>query len=788
MKTLKKSLALVLAVVMVVGVLAVSASAATFTDSDKIENTEAVEVLSAIKVIDGLTDGSFAPDATLTRDQGAAFVVRMMLTRDVANTLGGSGTVFTDVKSNMWSVGVVEYAAQQGIINGIGDGRFVPGGELTVVQYAKMLLGAIGIEGEYSGANWYNNVVVAATKAKLTSGLTGVNFNAAVTREEAAQMTFNALTYSETGSVTDRIYGVIGYEKVEIDGTSAVVPTYGWIDVTSSGTDSVAYGTYKLTKGESAADSVDAFGRPATTWYQDGKKIATFANATPVLTYTTGVTNGKIYKDLGLNAQVASVARVKDGVSQTAVALAANGKVAIGGNGTLTEVYKVGNGYKIIEIVSHFSTVQSVRTVTAPETGVVTTTLTVVGGAATSDTELFKGIERKDPVVYTVATVDGEKIIQSINVANTVSGTLTKAVNEKEYTIGGTVYQVSQGSALTNAAIVGGSNANMGKTVNYYVDNYGYLIASVDTTAANTVGTYIKVLASDATSSGSYLQGTGKVGKVYGILSNGSYGEYTVNYAQSTVGGLTEADGRLKTGIYEYTVNTNGQLVIEGAATTVDTGAATVPGTSTPVVAGKVVNSNTMFIFATQNGENDLTIKTIDVKQGAANAGVIPAGATVVYEGNLAVVVFVGGTYSEAAVAADLVYVKSDATVNTTTTVEAGANGGYVSVTVYSVTGYTADGQEITVTSRNEIATGKVYSYNDDNTIASEVTPVTGTLTVYGTTIQIGAGYYTYDAENVAFVCENDAALADGQTVVAVTNAAGTTVTHMWVVTDAPEE
>ena len=58
---MKKFLSLVLALVMTMSLVTVSAGAKDFTDSSKINYAEAVDVMSAVKVIDGYADGAFNP-------------------------------------------------------------------------------------------------------------------------------------------------------------------------------------------------------------------------------------------------------------------------------------------------------------------------------------------------------------------------------------------------------------------------------------------------------------------------------------------------------------------------------------------------------------------------------------------------------------------------------------------------------------------------------------------------------------------------------------------------------
>ena len=56
---MKKFLSLVLALVMTMSLVTISAGAKDFSDADAINYDEAVEVLTAIGVVDGYTDGTF---------------------------------------------------------------------------------------------------------------------------------------------------------------------------------------------------------------------------------------------------------------------------------------------------------------------------------------------------------------------------------------------------------------------------------------------------------------------------------------------------------------------------------------------------------------------------------------------------------------------------------------------------------------------------------------------------------------------------------------------------------
>ena len=181
------------------------------------------------------------------------------------------------------------------------------------------------------------------------------------------------------------------------------------------------------------------------------------------------------------------------------------------------------------------------------------------------------------------------------------------------------------------------------------------------------------------------------------------------------------------------------------------------------------------------------------MKTGNTNSGYIAASADdalvqVVSDKGVAVAVFVGGSYVDPSVTADIAYVDAS-TVKATTEVEI-VEGKTTTTTVYTYTAYTADGEEITVTSKTPVGKDDaLYYYNTDNTLGKAVTgTVSGTVTVYGSTLQIGEKFYSFDAEKVAFVNETeDTVLANGQTVLAAVSSTTGALTHIFVTVDAPE-
>lgn len=196
---MKKLLALVLALVMTLGLATVGANAATtaYKDADKINYKEAVDVMSAVGILAGDETG-FRPTDNLKRSEGAKIIAYMLLGNKNADSLSGSGAKFSDVPANHWAAGYIEYLAAQGVIGGVGDGKFNPDGTLTTVQFAKMLLVALGYDAEIEklgGPDWAINTQKLAnqTDVKLFKGNNNVSANSNITREEAALYAFNTL-------------------------------------------------------------------------------------------------------------------------------------------------------------------------------------------------------------------------------------------------------------------------------------------------------------------------------------------------------------------------------------------------------------------------------------------------------------------------------------------------------------------------------------------------------------------------------------------------------------------
>ena len=213
MRNLKRALSLALAAIMLIGMMVVSASAASYndlTDKDQIVNKDAVSMLVTLGVIEGKPDGSYAPTEGVDRAQMAK-MISVIMNQGVDNgaLYENSPSGLTDISSH-WAKGHINYCYTTGIIAGRGTGTFDPSATVTALEAAKMLLVAVGydpaIEG-FEGADWAINVSVRADEQGIFEGFTK-DLSAPLNRDDAALLIYNALDVEMIQSYTTNNYPI----------------------------------------------------------------------------------------------------------------------------------------------------------------------------------------------------------------------------------------------------------------------------------------------------------------------------------------------------------------------------------------------------------------------------------------------------------------------------------------------------------------------------------------------------------------------------------------------------
>lgn len=409
MKNLKKVLALVLAVVMIMGVVTV-ASAKTYKDADAeaFKNyADAIDALSSLKILDGFEDETFKADGTLTRAQAAKIVAIVhnaatngRIQSDIADLYSNAQNPFVDCNTS-WALPYINYCRITGLADGMTATTYAPKREVTGVQFLKLMLTTLNFDTAkegYTGTGWDINVLNRANEIGLTAGLEdGWKAIAPIKRGEAAQVLYNALT----------AYLVEYGQKVK----NTVVNTTGAGKLYYTGSfisnEQVAKSGYTLgaKMGITIERATDKFRRPGYAWSYGS--WSAFYMDKPLNSYTTAVTACTILKnDIGIGETSmtpvalngyykadttgdtkASVLKVDgktvantalnyfavDGFKFTDVTLVHDRNKAcqniggtkwtnaqFGGQGDLTQVFKTEDGYVITVIHTFLAEVKSV--------------------------------------------------------------------------------------------------------------------------------------------------------------------------------------------------------------------------------------------------------------------------------------------------------------------------------------------------------------------------------------------------------------------------------------------
>ena len=178
---------------------------AAFTDSADIKATEAVNMLSALGVIDGYSDGSFKPDSTVTRAEMAKMIfVVWNGGKSDAKAYQTMDSAFADTKDH-WARGYINFCASNGIIAGKSATKFDPDTTVTGQEAAKMLLTVIGYDqtkAGLTGLNWKQNTMSYAGMCGLFDDVDASVENA-LPRQYAAQMIYNTLDTNRVKWSTD---------------------------------------------------------------------------------------------------------------------------------------------------------------------------------------------------------------------------------------------------------------------------------------------------------------------------------------------------------------------------------------------------------------------------------------------------------------------------------------------------------------------------------------------------------------------------------------------------------
>ena len=469
MRNLKRALSLALTSAMLLGMMVVGTSAASFKDVDSKDNVEAIEVLKMVGAMKGDDKGNFNPDQVVTRNEMAAVVSKML---GFEEGVKGASMPFVDFNyANNWAKPFVAAIYAKGITAGTGATTFGGADQLTVAQCAMWMLKALGYF-QHSGDIAENTTwdLAVATQADEIGLLEGINagLNEAMTRNQVAQLVLNALKANVV-----EFTGRLGTEITTSDGTKIMVGYESKYDAKDDVADwntiknddfmqlgeKLYKGDLKMAKEEKSGDAMvairDDFGRPAVKWTMKGVDDPIYGVETADKIYTKNMTHEDLYKDLGLKDDSVVNATVDGGDTRSTTI---NKKGTDGAknlavvNGQMVEAFKDGKNVDLVIINTYIGEVTKVQRAKddtkryieiTPKTNAEVKAVEVptLADKGKFETEDFAD---EDIVLF---TVKGDKV-DTVKLAEKQTGKVTKVVEDgadSVYYIDGKAFELAYG-------------------------------------------------------------------------------------------------------------------------------------------------------------------------------------------------------------------------------------------------------------------------------------------------------------------------------------------------------
>ncbi|MCM1441499.1 MAG: S-layer homology domain-containing protein [Roseburia sp.] len=615
---------------MLLGMMIVGAGAVDtgFEDDASISDSfkEAATVTKALGVMQG-NNGNLNAKANIVRAE--AFILALQVDGSNDSTIAANWPVsvkpFNDVSTGKWYAHHLAYGKEMGLISGNG-GNYNPDGDVTTVEYAIMLLRRLGLDPDgtrYTGAGWNTNAAKDAVDAKLFEGLGNINYyNHQLTREEACQMAFNAITkYSPSGS---NGYVLMDGDKPAADYKDVVFSTLNdavlaklasgsaankWTVAVSIPDDTLAATVYGLKQGTTE----DAFGRTLKTWSVAGVKDPIYTSDEPVGASVTYFTKQNLKKE-DVSFVDGGAALYENSAKTTGKVNSAEDLNKLTGNGVRVDVYSsAGKIEKVVVVETALVRISRISAKTVALSNVAGAKSLVVG-EKNPCFETLSGMAKDDLILVTVA--DGE--VRSVVEPEVVTG-VTKSNTEKGINIDGTVYPFAKVDDTVSKLPV-----DAAKTATIYVDERGNAFYGTSEAApAPTTEPYIYVTAAYKTTGKYSPDGTADIEMIQGVQNDGTVVEWrlngsseidfdTVSTAVASTGALYGCE-RQSDGSYKLTGAVTGTDAEKGTNNTDDIGAISADGARlkrTKQGATTLYADDVNFIYVDGKG-SDLTVTNL---------------------------------------------------------------------------------------------------------------------------------------------------------------------------------
>ena len=507
MRNLKRALSLLLSSTMVLGMLVMGSSAASYQDVKTSHNTEAIEVLQAVGIMTGDQNGKFNPDAKVTRNEMAVIMCNL-LDYTVASYKGTAP--FTDVPA--WAEPYVAACYTNGITAGISATQYGGNQTVTTGEAALMLLKALGYF-QYSG-DFGQDWLVETTKTGSTAGLFGGVKNGAreaLTRNDVAQMVLNTLKADVV--VAEKNGSDITVGDIVISGGKATYTARVSTDSDYKAiSDAKVDGKYTVQLGEElydgklvkAGSAEDDFGRPSVKWTYKSQEVGVYADEAEAV-YTASVEKQELYDLIGsevyndLKNNKADFSVYVDGNLQKDAKLSdyivknSSTDIKNAQKGATTEVFVDDDNNVVITVINTYvAQVDGDYDKDDKELD-----LKALDGSAlpcgnvTLSSDDFDYLNAYSDEDYVLVTVVGDEV-KTIEKAETVTGTVNAYTAKKSITVDDTKYEYSKNYTAAETLV-----PELGEEYVVVLDANGYVVYTDGVEASDN---YVYVASMGATS------------------------------------------------------------------------------------------------------------------------------------------------------------------------------------------------------------------------------------------------------------------------------------------------
>ena len=504
MRNLKRALSLTLASVMLLGMMVIGTSAAVaYPDVDKDNNVEAIEVLQAVKVMQGDDKGNFDPDRSVSRNEMAIVMAKLL---NLDYNYYKDTCPFWDVPDYAKPYVAACYA--NGIVSGYNATTFGGADTVTAVQAASMMMRALGYfqyQSDYED-NFVLSTVKQASKIRLFDGI-NANQDSPLTRDQVACLALNALESGmvdpddDTLSVTLPDGSQISKGKVNYVYRSSTQKFANTINTTETNAStltgvngSVVELGEQLYNGDlKRTATTDDFGAPSVRWTYKNSEVGNYADEADYVFEGT-VKSSAMYDAVGKTVAEDYTWTVKmDGATEanakkyiasdmkffTRKDVEDNDKDDLDGTGRGTTTYVYLNDSK------DTATVCIVNTYAAEITKVSGETITLDDMDESGLEFDINGYAEEDVVLYNKSvTSSGAWTVETIlGKAELVEGEADTIRDKDRVVIGDTTYRYSSRYNEAEGGKLGVDSVD--ENVAFYIDKQGNIILLADAVESN---------------------------------------------------------------------------------------------------------------------------------------------------------------------------------------------------------------------------------------------------------------------------------------------------------------